>query len=76
MATELSDEELAELRETFNHFDLDHNGHMEARELAKLLTTLGGDEAADELDEAMSALDVDHNGTIEFEEFVEWWTGR
>jgi len=76
MADAPSDEQIAEIREIFKHFDNDGNGTMEARELAKLLTTLGGDDAADELDAAMEALDVDHNGTIDFNEFVAWWTDR
>jgi len=73
---DLSDDELAELRETFNHFDLDGNGRMDTKELANLLTSLGGDDAADGLDAAIAALDSDGNGTIEFDEFVEWWTER
>lgn len=76
MAEQPTDEQIAEVREIFNHFDLDGNGTMEARELGKLLTTLGGDEAADEVDAALEALDVDHNGTIDFSEFVAWWTDR
>ncbi|MCO4772906.1 MAG: EF-hand domain-containing protein [Deltaproteobacteria bacterium] len=76
MAKELSEDKLAELREIFGHFDLDGNGSMEARELAKLLTTLGGDEAADHLDAALIALDANGNGVIEFTEFVDWWADR
>ena len=70
MGNELSDEKLQELREIFGHFDLDGNGTMETKELAKLLTTLGGDEAADHLDAALTTLDADGSGTINFNDLV------
>ena len=76
MADQPSDEELAEIREIFKHFDHDNSDTMEARELSKLLTTLGGDDAADEIDAALEALDTDRSGTIEFNEFVAWWSQR
>jgi calmodulin len=76
MAEQPSDEQRSEILEIFRHFDHDKNGTMEARELASLLTTLGGDSGADELDAAIEALDVDHNGKIDFDEFVAWWSQR
>ncbi len=76
MAEQPSDEQRSEMREIFKHFDHDKNGTMEARELASLLTTLGGDSGADELDAAIEALDVDHNGKIDLEEFMAWWSER
>lgn len=76
MAEQPSDDERREIEEIFKHFDHDQNGTMEARELAKLLTTLGGDDAADELDAALDALDANQNGVIDFEEFLTWWSSR
>ncbi len=76
MADEPTEAEITEIREIFKHFDYNENGTMDTRELAKLLTTLGGDEGADELDAALEALDLDRNGTIEFSEFFAWWSSR
>jgi len=76
MTTSLTDDELAEIREIFTHFDADKNGTMDARELSKLMTTLAGDEGGDHLDAALAVLDENGNGVIDLEEFIHWWGNR
>jgi calmodulin len=74
MASNLTDDELAELREIFSHYDENENGTMEARELGALLEALGAELDQEQVASAMRDLDTDGNGTIELEEFIAWWT--
>lgn len=73
---EIDPEELAELREIFDHFDKDHSGSIDMVELGQLMDALGGHAKFSELVLALSALDTDHSGRIDFDEFVAWWRDR
>ncbi len=72
----LSEDDLAELHEIFDHFDKNKNGKIESNELAELLDALGADMSESEVATGLRALDEDGNGTIEFEEFSAWWADR
>jgi len=72
----LSEDDVAEVREIFGHFDRDENGVMDAGEFSKLLEALGAEMTAEEIDAGLRALDENGNGTIEFDEFVAWWADR
>ncbi len=72
----LSKEDLAEIREIFDHYDENKNGSIESSEFATLLNALGADMSDSEVATGLRALDDDGNGTIEFEEFVAWWADR
>lgn len=74
--SKISDEDMDELREAFEHFDKDGNGTIDAAEFASLLENLGAGMSDSEVATGLRALDDDGNGTIEFEEFVAWWTNR
>lgn len=74
--TELSDDERAELREIFDHFDADSNGVIDRDEFKKLLRSMDGDMPDEVILEGLSALDGDANGVIDWDEFVEWWSAR
>ncbi|MCB9745492.1 MAG: EF-hand domain-containing protein [Alphaproteobacteria bacterium] len=76
MAKELSEEELQELRETFDHYDRDKSGAIDVVELSSLIEALGMDISDEELEVAMMSLDADESGVIELDEFVDWWSGR
>ena len=63
-----------ELKETFDHFDADKNGHIDFAEFNQLLDALdcGIEDMARRL--GFDVIDTDSNGTIEFDEFCSWWT--
>lgn len=65
-----------ELRENFDHFDTDGNGHIDREEFERLMDVLGAELGADELEVGFTAIDADGNGTIEFDEFADWFSDR
>lgn len=72
-ADRLTDDEIAEIREIYSHYDDNGNGVIEVGELAALLDALGAELTSGQLDAAMKSLDTDGSGKIEFDEFVAWW---
>lgn len=72
----LTDDELAEIREIFNHYDEDKNGTIERPEFAHLLKALDANMTEEEVSAGLDALDDNHNGKIDFDEFVAWWGDR
>ncbi|MEZ4459409.1 MAG: EF-hand domain-containing protein [bacterium] len=64
----------SELRETFDHFDEDGNGHIDRKEFTHLLDALGAEMSAEEAAIGFEIIDSDGNGSIEFSEFLSWWT--
>lgn len=63
-------------RNTFDKFDKDKSGFIDAAELRSLITALGADFSDDEIAEAINEIDTDSSGVIESDEFVIWWTNR
>jgi calmodulin len=68
--------DIEELREIFDHFDADDNGHIDRAEFGRLMDALGADAAESELDVGFDLIDSGDNGTIDFNEFREWWENR
>jgi len=73
--TNVSTEQLAELRQSFDEVDSDGNGWIGESEFVGLLQTLDGELSRDECLLAFEATDADGDGLISFEEFMGWWTG-
>lgn len=73
---ELSAEQLAELRQTFEQVDSDGDGKIGEREFVALLQSVDEELSRDECLLAFQASDTDGDGAIGFEEFLEWWTGE
>ncbi|KAJ7392218.1 hypothetical protein OS493_013594 [Desmophyllum pertusum] len=67
----LSEDELAEIRESFNQFDLDGNGHITCSELGNVMKALGEDIPGYKIRDIVKEVDIDENGTVEFNEFLE-----
>ena len=66
-----------ELKEIFEHFDADSNGHIDRAEFGNLVQQgLEAEMSAEELDVGFISIDADRNGTIEFGEFAAWWRDR
>lgn len=73
---DLSTDELAELRESFDTCDSNGDGWIIVREFASLLNRLDQDLSDDECLLAFEMTDSDGDGKISFEEFMGWWTGE
>jgi len=71
--TKLSDEKIAYIRENFDYFDADKNGHIEVAEFTRLLKVIEPTATAKQAAEGFKIIDSDNNGSIEFSEFLIWW---
>jgi hypothetical protein len=65
-----------ELRETFHHYDSNHDGRISLVEFSRLLQALGAGMSDEEVRIGFEALDTDGNHGIDFDEFVRWWNDR
>ena len=72
----LSEDELRELRETFDHFDTDGNGVIDRHELRELLKSLDPGVGEDDVLMGLKTLDANENDVIDWEEFRDWWGAR
>ncbi len=75
-ASDLTDEQLAEIKEAFNLFDTDRNGTIDVRELKAAMRALGFEMKKEEVKKMLSDLDKDVNGQISFDEFTGMMTGK
>lgn len=67
----LSPEELAEIRESFDQFDLDKNGHITTSEIGEVMKALGESIPGYKIRDIIKEVDINENGTVEFTEFLE-----
>ncbi|CAB4009606.1 plastin-3-like [Paramuricea clavata] len=70
-SSNLSPEILQDLREKFEEFDLDSNGHINCNELHAALKVCGEDVPGYKVRQYIKDFDKNHNGTLEFNEFVQ-----
>jgi Ca2+-binding EF-hand superfamily protein len=71
---QLSSDQLAELRETFEYNDRDSDGRIELDEFIEMLDELESDMSDGEAKIGFADIDTNDDGLIDFEEFVAWWT--
>jgi len=69
-----SEEDLDELRETFDYNDRDGDGLIELDEFAAMLDELEADVSEAETRVGFHEIDTNQDGKIDFDEFVAWWT--
>ena len=67
---ELTKEQKQELKEAFEVFDADGDGHIDANELQIVLEAVGRKMELHEVQEAIKKVDEDQTGEIEFDEFL------
>ncbi|CAH2009573.1 unnamed protein product [Acanthoscelides obtectus] len=67
---DLDREQLSMLKSTFDVFDVDRKGYIEADMIGTVMDMLGTHVSADELDKIITEIDEDSNGEINFEEFA------
>ncbi|KAE9607852.1 hypothetical protein Lal_00040098 [Lupinus albus] len=70
MSSILKADQIKQLNEIFNRFDMDSDGSLTHLELAALLRSLGIKPRGDELHALLSNMDNNGNGYIEFDELV------
>ncbi|KAL0333548.1 UNVERIFIED_CONTAM: Calcium-dependent protein kinase [Sesamum angustifolium] len=70
IAENLSEEEIAGLKEMFKMIDVDNSGQITLEELKNGLERVGADLKDSEIVGLMQAADVDNSGTIDYGEFV------
>jgi len=69
MGDQLSAEQVAELKQCFNEFDIDGGGTINTRELGYAMRAMGMNPTEAELLDLINEYDTDGSGQIEFEEF-------
>jgi Ca2+-binding EF-hand superfamily protein len=72
----LTEEELREVEETFDHFDTDGNGVIDRSEFRQLLKTLDPSFTEDDVLLGLKVLDANENDVIDWDEFLGWWGDR
>ncbi|KAF8984720.1 hypothetical protein BGZ46_007200 [Entomortierella lignicola] len=70
MNGQFSQEEIADLRESFETFDRNGDGSISRRELHALLHIVGHKTNAINLEQYLAKYDTDQSGTIDFDEFL------
>lgn len=72
----LSIDEIEEIKEAFDIFDIDKSGSISVSELVKSMETLGFNSKNPAIYKMISEMDEDGNGTIDFQEFLDMMTAR
>ena len=66
-----TEQEKEEIKQSFNQFDEDKNGHIDAKEVRNVLIAIGEkDVPGYRVRELIEEVDLNKNGTIEFDEFL------
>ncbi|KAL0446947.1 UNVERIFIED_CONTAM: putative calcium-binding protein CML16 [Sesamum latifolium] len=71
MMAKVQSEQLKQLKDIFNRFDMDRDGSITQLELAALLRSLGVKPTGDQIHVLLANMDANGNGSIEFEELVD-----
>ncbi|XP_073055080.1 probable calcium-binding protein CML15 [Primulina eburnea] len=70
MMAKIQSEQLKQLKDIFDRFDMDRDGSLTQLELAALFRSLGLKPAGDQLHSMLANMDANVNGSIEFDELV------
>ncbi|XP_051148522.1 probable calcium-binding protein CML15 [Andrographis paniculata] len=71
MMAKIHSDQLQQLRDIFNRFDMNHDGSLTQLELAALLRSLGLKPNGDQIHILLANMDSNGNGAVEFDELVE-----
>ncbi|HEX6997650.1 MAG TPA: EF-hand domain-containing protein [Gammaproteobacteria bacterium] len=71
--SDLTQDELDELRESFDYNDLDHDGMIQLDEFISMLDALEAGVSREEAVTGFREIDSNEDGLIDFDEFVAWW---
>lgn len=67
---EFTEEQLAEIKKSFDEFDADKTGSISTANMKEALKSAGRDPTDDDIKKIMEQMDFDQNGSISLEEFV------
>ena len=70
MASQLTENQIAEFKEAFSLFDKDNNGIITIEELEVTMKSLGQNPTETELRDMINEVDADDNGSIDIPEFL------
>jgi calmodulin len=68
-----NEEELDELRETFDYNDRDGDGRIQLDEFSAMLDELEAGMTGADIEIGFQDIDTNDDGLIDFQEFVAWW---
>jgi calmodulin len=68
-----NEEELDELRETFDYNDRDGDGRIQLVEFSAMLDELEAEMSDTDIEIGFKDIDTNDDGLIDFGEFVDWW---
>ncbi|KAL2542714.1 putative calcium-binding protein CML16 [Abeliophyllum distichum] len=71
MVVKLQSDQLTQLKEIFDRFDMDRDGSLTQLEMAALLRSLGLKPSGDQIHVLLANMDSNGNGSIEFDELVD-----
>ena len=72
----LSHEQMEEIKEAFDLFDVDHSGSIDYKELKAAMKALGVKVDKDELRKMITDVDEDGSGSVELPEFITMMTAK
>ncbi|XP_056638633.1 troponin C, isoallergen Bla g 6.0201-like [Diorhabda sublineata] len=67
---ELDKEQISMLKSTFDAFDVDRKGYIEADMIGTIIEMLGTGVGTEDIDKIIEEIDEDGNGEVSFEEFA------
>ena len=76
MSITLSEQEIEFIKNIFNQFDRNKNGHIEKKELQTLAIALNDPLSQSELMDFFKAIDKDNSSQITWEEFIQYWSSK
>eukprot|EP00090_Calanus_glacialis_P000410 TRINITY_DN10246_c0_g1_i2.p1 TRINITY_DN10246_c0_g1~~TRINITY_DN10246_c0_g1_i2.p1 ORF type:complete len:163 (-),score=61.92 TRINITY_DN10246_c0_g1_i2:22-471(-) len=76
MAEKLSEEQVAELKQAFNEFDVDGGGTINTKELGYAMRAMGMNPTEPEILDLINEFDTDCSGQIEFPEFCNMMSAK
>jgi len=68
-----SEEQLDELRETFDYNDRDGDGRIEMAEFVAMLDELDAGMSPHDMEIGFQDIDTNDDQLVDFDEFVAWW---
>ena len=72
----LSHEQMEEIKEAFDLFDVDHSGSIDYKELKAAMKALGVKVDKNELRKMIQDVDADNSGSVELPEFITMMTAK
>lgn len=65
--------EFNKIRDSFEQYDTDGSGSIDAKEMCDIARSLGEDPESEEFRKSLYALDLNQDGVISLKEFITWW---